>query len=298
MANVNNVLILCNTNVFPAKLFAERGVDLYAFYPDRLNVFLKVCRRATLSLGIFRKLFWYGPWFNKLQTYERIIIFAINGIQPIVDDISVTLTKGVKPIVFFWDPVFRVKECLNYSLTKWSFDSGDCQMYKMSFNSTFYFKEIVKVSVGDNLAIDNDIYFTGLTKGRAGLIHDLDNQFQALGVKSNFILIEDDSKSRTTFLQNLKNIKQTSAILDIVQDGQCGLTVRVMESIFWKKKLVTNNKNIIHEKFYDSTWIFILGVDKLENLKHFIHSSHDTSKQMEFEEYYDFGSWISRFNQE
>jgi hypothetical protein len=298
LANNNKVLILCNTSVFPANLFAKRGVDLYAFYPDKLNVFLKLCRRATLSLGVLRKIFWYGPWFNKLQNYERIIIFAINGIQPIVNDISFALRTGVKPIVFFWDPVFRVKECLNYPLAKWSFDIGDCQMYQMSFNSTFYFKEIVNVDVGDNLAINNDIYFTGLIKGRANLIQDLENQFQSLGIKSNFILIEDGSKSRTTFLQNLKNINQTSAILDVVQDGQCGLTVRVMESIFWKKKLVTNNKNIIHEKFYDPTWIFILGLDKLENLKHFINSRHDISRQIEFEEFYDFGSWISRFNQE
>lgn len=296
MSKSNRVLILCNTVVFPSKLFEERGVDFYPFYPDNISVIKKILRRLTLSLGVFRKNFWYGPWFSKLSDYDKLVIFSINGISPLINDLEGNLKKGVTPIIFFWDPVFRVEECLHSKFPKWSFDLSDCRRYDLKFNTTFYFKNLYNSIGSSNIQPECDVYFTGLAKGRRNELNEVAAKFGSLGVKSNFILVESASQKRVSFDLNLENIANSRALLDLVQEGQTGLTVRVMESIYWKKKLVTNNKNIVNEFFYNPKNIFVLGIDDLTQLPAFLHGEIDFKEYETWQEYYDFDNWLNRFN--
>lgn len=297
MKSPNKVLILCNTLVFPPVCFEDRGVDFFSFYPDEIGLPYKALRRLTLKVGLLRQKFWYEKWFSNISTYDKIIVFAINGIAPIIPDIQARLKHGVEPIIFFWDPVFRVEECLHFNLPKWSFDLGDCSKYNLTFNSTFYFKHLCNKTIDVNQRAEYDIYFTGLRKGREKLIHSLENSFSALGINSKFILVGPGDDQRVSFQENLEHISKTRAMLDIVQDGQIGLTVRVMESIFMKRKLVTNNKHIRFEKFYNPQNIFIIDVDDLSNLNLFLNSEGDFSDYDAYQSYYDFDNWLNRFNQ-
>ncbi len=296
MSKNNRVLILCNTVVFPSKLFEERGVDFYPFYPDDVSIFIKILRRLTLSIGGIRKRFWYGSWFSKLREYDKLVIFSINGISPIINDLEGNLKNGVTPIVFFWDPVFRVEECLYYNFPKWSFDLSDCRRYDLKFNTTFYFKNLYNTVGISNTQPDYDVYFTGLAKGRKKELNELETKFDSLGVNSKFILVESASQKRVSFDRNLENIANSRALLDLIQEGQTGLTVRVMESIYWKKKLVTNNKNIVNEDFYNPKNIFVLGIDDLPLLPAFLNSETDFKDYETWQEYYDFDNWFNRFN--
>lgn len=47
-----------------------------------------------------------------------------------------------------------------------------------------------------------------------------------------------------SYQENLDNIRKSKCIVDVVQKGQIGLTLRPLESLFFKKKLLTNNKCI------------------------------------------------------
>lgn len=296
MKKANRVLILCNTSVFPATLFEQRDVDFYSFYTDDISITLKILRRLTLSIGVLRKRFWYGSWFSNLDRYDKIFIFAINGIGPIINDIENCLRKGVTPFVFFWDPVFRVEECLKYRLPKWSFDLSDCGKYNLAYNTTFYFKNLYNSRLALDRAPKYDIYFTGLTKGRKEVIRALESQFYNLGISTNFILVELNSQSGVSFEQNLENISNARAVLDIVQEGQTGLTVRVMESIYWKKKLVTNNRSIVNEFFFNPKNIFVLGKNDLSKLCAFLNEENDFRDYDTLQEFYDFNNWLIRFN--
>ena len=67
-----------------------------------------------------------------------------------------------------------------------------------------------------------------------------------------------------------------------------------MESIFLKKKLITNNKNVKNFKFYNKNNIFIIGIDKWENLEEFLNKKyHDIDRKIL--EKYDFKNWLDRF---
>jgi hypothetical protein len=52
-------------------------------------------------------------------------------------------------------------------------------------------------------------------------------------------------------------ISESRCILDSAQEGQLGLTIRVLEALGAKKKLITTNKDVINYDFYKKENIYI-----------------------------------------
>ena len=96
--------------------------------------------------------------------------------------------------------------------------------------------------------------------------------------------------------QVLQLINRSSAILDITKNNQSGLTLRPLEALFFNKKLVTNNEDIIYHKIYklNSANIYILGKEK-KSLKEFIELPLNKSNTAQLKKYYSFDTWLSNF---
>jgi hypothetical protein len=92
----------------------------------------------------------------------------------------------------------------------------------------------------------------------------------------------------------LVKIGKSKAILDYLSDPSDGLSLRPMESIFHKKKLITNSKLIANYDFYRPQNIFILGRDNLSDLPEFLNSPYEEIDK-EIIEKYDFKNWLNRF---
>ena len=83
-------------------------------------------------------------------------------------------------------------------------------------------------------------------------------------------------------------------IVELVQENQSGMTLRVLEGLFLGKKILTDNLFIKKSELYNPMNIFILGESSWEGLEEFIES--------EFVEYehgvlskYMFDVWIDNF---
>ena len=289
------ILLLCNTSVFPTYYFTDYGVDCFPYYDGNVNMAIRLLRRLTIKNKFCRKNFWYGKWFRNLYLYDQVIIFAINDIGSIIDDVKIQYKGKKKLIVYFWDPVFRVKECLDYELNMWSFDMGDCKKYGLRYNSTFYFKSIREKYFDPNIVPKHTIYFTGLKKGRYEQLKYWEQSFAEFGFKTNFLLFEEQESRRVSFEENIQNLLNNAFLLDIVQHGQVGLTVRAMESIFFERKLLTTNTEIIKEDFYHPDNIFILGVDDISLLKAFLDRPYCNEQTSLYIEKFEFENWIKRF---
>ena len=83
-------------------------------------------------------------------------------------------------------------------------------------------------------------------------------------------------------------------IFDYLQDDQTGLSLRPFESIFFNKKLITNNSNIKNYDFYRKENIFILNYDDISMLKSFVDSDY-LELPKNIIDNYDFQSWSNRF---
>ncbi|EJZ1385112.1 lipopolysaccharide biosynthesis protein, partial [Escherichia coli] len=64
-----------------------------------------------------------------------------------------------------------------------------------------------------------------------------------------------------------------------------GWTLRILEALFFNKKLITNNINVLGSEIYSESRFFIIGYDDWDKLEYFINSS---VKPMDYDSLYKF----------
>ena len=67
----------------------------------------------------------------------------------------------------------------------------------------------------------------------------------------------------------IKDIQKYECILELNLKEQEGFTLRTLEALFYKRKLITNNKNIKKFDFYNKNDFYVLG-DEDRSLKDFM----------------------------
>lgn len=106
------------------------------------------------------------------------------------------------------------------------------------------------------------------------------------------------TKNSLCYEEYCKELRKSGVLLDINQKGQTALTMRVLESIYFSKKLITNNADIVHYDFYNENNIFLLPrrlSDIVpEEIKSFINKPFLPYSE-EILENYDFEHWKRQF---
>ncbi|MCH8518041.1 MAG: hypothetical protein LAT68_17225 [Cyclobacteriaceae bacterium] len=256
---------------------------------------LKIVRRVTRWLNLSQTI-WYGTWKKNLKQFDTVIIFAPCTELELISYIK-KKNANVRIIYWYWNPVFGIGIPDNNTINNvelWSFDSNDCIKYGMSFNTTFYFKEI---KIPEN-RIEYDSIFVGKDKGREAELKSIVEILNSQELKTFLYLIPDrpnSKKKKIPYNQYLEILSKTKTIIDITALGQSGLTLRPMESIFFEKKIITTDITISAQDFYNPQNIFILGKDSTDNLKRFIATPYKPIAK-DIVDRYDFNSWLERFN--
>ena len=146
-----------------------------------------------------------------------------------------------------------------------SFDHNDCSKYGFEYMNCHYSKLISECP--KNINENYDIYFAGNNKNRIDLLHEIYDKMKSNGAIGNF-RISEVPKKKQKFIEIIynKNIRYnaviketllTNCILEILQNGQSGATLRYYEAVCYNKKLLTNNKNVVNLPFYNSDYIHI-----------------------------------------
>ena len=244
---------------------------------------------------------WYGNWKKEIEKYDSVIIFDRNLNWNILRYIKRKKEK-CKVIAWYWNlinsknrvPVKYRKYC-----EEWTFDSEDARKYNIMLNTQFYFEqEYYEEDKKD------DCFFVGADKNRIDDIERLYDLIDSLGYKSQFYVIKDktskNKKSRLyinkhiSYEQVVEYIHKCECIVEINRGSQVGLTVRTLEAVFNNKKLITNNKCICKEPFYNRNNILIIDSNTTkETIGSFMKCEFvpygDKIKE------YDFGAWLGRF---
>lgn len=292
-----NFLLIYDSVQFFTAHFAAKGIPVYPTM-KKSSFFLKVLRRVSYKLGILQE-HWFGEWKQKMENVDIVIIFASNEPSPI--RYIRNNFPHIRIILWYWNPVFKSispKNLPDNHFERWSFDRSDCSEYSMRFNSTFYFDTITLPK--SNLFYD--IVFVGVDKGRRKALDIIELEFKSLGLDSYFYIVDDDSRKRgykgdfgpIPYTRYLSLVAESRAILDYVQPGQDGMTLRPMEALFFKKKLITNDPGIEKEDFYHPSNIFILGKDDVNDLNEFLRRKNSPINP-EIRSKYDVLGWLDRF---
>lgn len=199
------------------------------------------------------------------------------------------LCKHVKnKVVYFWNPCSSIqsqKVCkkvanshdMAYSIVEYirslgfrmaTFDKGDSEKYNMKYFPQFYRMPVTQTCISN---CKSDFFFCGRDKGRKEIINKMQHLLSQLGY-CKFIIPETNGSDAIGYFSYLEEIRGTKIICEAVQPGQVGLTVRAVEALFHKKKLITNNKEIAKCDFYHPWNIFIFSSEtNIKEIEEFIN---------------------------
>ncbi|MCD2421389.1 hypothetical protein LQ567_01350 [Niabella pedocola] len=292
---ISDPVVIYNSVLYFIPFFNEKGIKTFHIYKNA-NGFSRTFRKIFGILGLNRN-YWLGDWKNEIKEGSTVILFANDE----VDVWKLLSKKKVIVIFWYWNPVSIYPKGqpskLPAQFIPYSFDPRDCRDFHLSFNTTFYFDNIPVKKV----PIKRDILFVGLDKGRKKELDSLKETFHKLGITNYIYMVgartrwgSHKGNQPIPYQQYLDLIFESNAILDITQDTQTGLTLRVMESIFFRKKLITNDLSITKQTFYHPQNIFILGRDDIGQLKSFLNSGYLVTDQ-NIDNRYDVSQWITRF---
>lgn len=268
------------------KKLESLGADV-DYYDERMNP-----NNITKALIRFHKNLikekiqkYYLKIISETQTKEYDFVFFINP-ETVTKELLVELKekqKKAKFIIYLWDSIKNkknAKEILDNFDKHFSFDKQDCiEDKRFKFRPLFYLDEYASMS--NKSTNIYDLSFIGTAHSdRYNILKNLKNQ--ALKNKLNcyffmyfsskvlfyFKKITDKSYKNTSIndftfksiskKEILEKISNSKVIIDIQHPKQTGLTMRTIEMLGIKKKLITTNKDIVNYDFYNPNNIKII----------------------------------------
>ncbi len=278
-----------------------QGVNATSIFKSN-SIVNKIMRKVICKISPRNLRIIFNTWKNFISDYDLFIIAASPYSPYIAQYIRSKTDKRI--IHWYWNPIvneIKPDKLNEYSAEIWSFDKQDCEQYQLNYIPTYYFSNI---TLPQNEII-NDVYFMGADKGRLDSLLKIKKILEDRDVKVNFHITKSKNskdseyvfQERIPYQEVLEQISKSKVILDYVQENQSGLTQRPMESIFFNKKLITNDINIDQNDFYDRNNIFILGKDDIENINKFINTPYKPIN-IDIIRRYDFSNWIDSFSKE
>ena len=212
-------------------------------------------------------------------------------------------------IVYYYNPWYNNYYLSDKARTKceiWSFDKEDCKKHGLQYNHQFYFYQAAEQQ--QDAAYASDIFFIGKDKGRLKFLQDVDKKLRKAGIDTKIFVVPDRiaydetekrflHQERVSYEEVLKYNKNTRCLLEVVQEYQEGLTMRVVEAMFFAKKLITTNKLIENYDFYDPQNVYIIGKDT-RDLVTFIQNRAAAVWKPDIVYRYSFEDWLQNFDKQ
>ena len=254
-------------------------------------------------------LFW-GSWKKYIKTAKQVIIFDY-GYQKGMETYIKKVNPSCRVYLFFWNIISEKQKNHKLFTDKdaiYSTDRGCCEKYHFKYNHIFYTRDYYRAYSAEH---KNRLFFLGVDKGRAPFIQELKQLLEKGGLVCDIRIISHskDAAYRASlsdvlfstplpYTEYCAMIEHSGILLDINQEGQLALTMRVLESIYFSKKLITNNEDIIHYDFYNENNIFLLpkALTEItpEAIRAFVEKPFIPYSQ-NILAYYDFEHWKNCF---
>ena len=259
-------------------------VDSYNERPTN-NVLARILIRLNRNL-IHRYIDrYYGQVISETQGWKYDYIFFIKG-----ESISNAIIKRLrdahpesKIIMYYWDSIsnnHNAKGMLRSFDKVLSFDKNDCQDFNLLFLPLFYIPQYE--SIAQSLVSQKyDLMFAGtIHSERYEFINGIVNQVENFGgrcftwlyfpSKINFYKLKwDNPKFRKAKINDfhftpmprvelLSYYAESRIQIDMQHPKQTGLTMRTIETLGAKKKLITTNADVSNYDFYRPENILIV----------------------------------------
>lgn len=137
-----------------------------------------------------------------------------------------------------------------------SYDRNDCEKYGLNYYGDVY--SILDVPAAEE---KSDVCCVINAKNRLNKIEMAYDVLIDKGLKCDFYIVGVKDKNhekkagivygkQLPYSEVIKKVKASKAILEIMQEGAVGYTLRTCEAIVYGKKLITDNAEVVSEPFY------------------------------------------------
>ena len=259
----------------------------------------------NMLIFIARKRNYYFPWllklipaFHKLRELsprDTIIIFDINDLV-FLKYLKRSVPASTHFHVFYWNPIEKmfgvhlyssIKTLKKLGCTISTFDKKDADTYHLIYKNQF-----IRTLHLQAPELVYDYYYIGQSKGREALLEKITNNLKDEGLQG-FCLIPKSHKDSISYQENIRNVLSSRCLIEILQNGQSGITLRALEALIYQKKLITTCKDIVNYDFYNPKNILIWN-DNPSELKSFVLSEYQPANEQIIRKY-SFTNWIQSF---
>lgn len=177
-----------------------------------------------------------------------------------------------------------------------SFDPQDCEVYGLIYHPLVFSScEGLLPCVQQP---NSDVYLLGQAKNRLSDIFALYGKLKDCGLKIDMLLAgvaPEDRKyedeivylnKNIAYAENLRHVLQTRCVLEVMQKGGIGFTQRVCEAVCLGRKLLTNNRHVQSEPFFNPAYMSVftsaedLDVKFIQDIKNTFEVDYQYKEQM------------------
>lgn len=167
----------------------------------------------------------------------------------------------------------------------YSFDPEQCRLLDVEQLDQFFpFSEVASRQLAADSGGGRDgrtCTFLGRDKGRSSSILEIAQALKNQGCELDFHIVRDQTSQTVSpyhvssiypYRESLRMALDADILVEVNQPGQAGYTLRVLETLFFDKKLLTTNARVKQEPFYDPDRFFVWGVDLPQDLPRFLEA--------------------------
>lgn len=295
--------------------FDERASESFWY-----KLILKLKLKFLINFYIIK---YYNNIMNKTKNikYDYVFINRLESINyNILSKIKIIHNSSIY-ILYQWDSVEGYKpntKLFELFDKKFTFDSEDAQKYDNFKLLPLFYIDIYKNIKNNSIKYDMCFIGSGHTD-RYLVIEKIKNSlgkdkkiftFYRLGSKLTYLFrkIFDKRMKKASYkefsfeslsqVQVVDYISKSNIVIDIENSIQSGLTMRTIEMLGAKKKLVTTNKNIKNYDFYHPNNIFVIDRNNPVIDKDFIEKPYIELDKEIYDKYYIKNWLITIFDKE
>ena len=255
MLDVNNFIILHNDSINGWMLRKFASMSICCVCINRSNDFISRQAKKIASYcqtTVFSNYIYNNKIIKYITNCEAIILFDSKYTNMDLRWLRFYF-PNLRIILWFWNPIGNTILPQDIAQTQkdielWSYSVTDSEKYNLHYNTPFY---PLLNAVSSEEATEYDVIFWGRNKNRKKMIEYYGKIFEKIGLDTR-IHITPDRWFQSFYQPNmshyapydkiLADIMRSRSILDVYTNPMAGLSLRTMEALFYKKKLITNSK--------------------------------------------------------
>lgn len=299
------------------------GIEVSVHRRSAVRIPFSALRRLSESLSLCGRRstrFFDSEYIERLSRIgrdDKVLFFDVQNLKDLVILRKFIAAHDVS--VFLWNPtssfcrsaVSRATYAARLRRAGYrvfTFDRDDAARYGFELTEQVYRPDFSLVS--PDVVPDTDLFFVGKDKGRLRVLSDIRSMAEAAGLRCKMHVVRDKhtscpepetekdlTDSDMPYAETLRWVGRSRCLIEVLQKGQSGHTLRVMEALFYGKKLLTNNPDIVTEPYYDPQRVFIFGKDDPASLREFVERPVDPAADMSRwrQSPYHIARWIETF---